>query len=190
MASTKRDHLIDTALELFNRHGFHATGIDRILAESGVAKMTLYNHFRSKDELILAVLRRRDETFRNNFMRAVERGAETPRARLLVMFDVLEAWFRDNSFNGCLFINASAEFCRDTETIQGGCVEHKKLMLDYVRELAAAAGAGDPDELARGLNLLMEGAVVTAQVLGTPAPAQDARKAAEVLVRDALGPAR
>lgn len=189
MASTKRDHLIDTALELFNRHGFHATGIDRILAESGVAKMTLYNHFKSKDELIRAVLRRRDETFRNNFMRAVERGAETPRERLLVMFDVLEGWFRDNSFSGCLFINATAEFCRDTDTIQGGCVEHKKLVLDYVRGLTAAAGARNSDALARALNLLMEGATVTAQVLGAPEVARDARRAAEVLVRDALGPA-
>ena len=67
MPSTKRDHLIDTALELFSRDGFQATGIDKILKESGVAKMTLYNHFKSKDELILAVLRRRDETFRNHY---------------------------------------------------------------------------------------------------------------------------
>ncbi|MEE8533082.1 MAG: helix-turn-helix domain-containing protein, partial [Alphaproteobacteria bacterium] len=61
MASSRRDHLVDTALALFCRDGFHATGIDRILAESGVAKMTLYKHFKSKDELILAALRRRDE---------------------------------------------------------------------------------------------------------------------------------
>ena len=135
------------------------------------------------------MLRRRDETFRNNFMRAVERAAGSPRARLLAMFDVLEDWFRDAAFNGCLFVNASAEFCRGTETIQGGCVEHKKLMLDYVRKLTAAAGARDPDELAHGLNLLMEGAVVTAQVLGRAAPARDARRAAEVLIRDALEPA-
>ena len=78
MASGKRDHLIDTALGLFSRYGYHAMGIDRILAESGVAKMTLYNHFKSKDELILAVLRRRDERFRNWFMRTVERRAKAP----------------------------------------------------------------------------------------------------------------
>ncbi|MCZ6886228.1 MAG: TetR/AcrR family transcriptional regulator, partial [Alphaproteobacteria bacterium] len=69
MASSKRDHLIETALGLFCRDGFHATGIDKILAASGCAKMTLYNHFTSKDELILAVLHRRDETFRNDFRR-------------------------------------------------------------------------------------------------------------------------
>ena len=87
MSSSKRDLLINTALELFSREGFHATGIDRILSESGVAKMTLYNHFKSKDELILAALRRRDETFRNWFMRTVEASAETPRGRLLASFD-------------------------------------------------------------------------------------------------------
>ena len=88
MASRRRDHLVDIALDLFSRDGFHATGIDKILAESGVAKMTLYKHFRSKDELILAALRRRDERFRNWFMRTVERRADTPRERLLAMFDV------------------------------------------------------------------------------------------------------
>ena len=83
MAPSRRDHLVDTALELFIRDGFHATGIDKILAESGVAKMTLYKHFKSKDELILSALRRRDERFRNWFMRAVESRAQAPRQRLL-----------------------------------------------------------------------------------------------------------
>ena len=69
MAAGKRDQLIEAALELFQREGFHATGVDRILAEAGVAKMTLYHHFRSKDELILAALRLRDERFRNTFMK-------------------------------------------------------------------------------------------------------------------------
>ena len=89
MAVSRRDHLVDTALEMFCRDGFHATGIDKILAHAGVAKMTLYNHFRSKDELILAALRRRDEKFRNWFMRAVERLGKTPRNRLLAIFDAL-----------------------------------------------------------------------------------------------------
>ena len=89
MASTRRDHLVDTALKLFARGGFHATGIDTILAEAGVAKMTLYNHFRSKEELILAVLRRRDELFRNWFVKRVEQQADQPRQRLIAMFDVL-----------------------------------------------------------------------------------------------------
>src|SRR5258708_27708372 len=106
MASLRRDHLVETALALFSKHGYHATGIDRILAEAGVAKMTLYKHFKSKDELILAALSRRDEKFRTWFMREVERHGRTPRERLLVVFDILEAWFQSREFRGCMFVNA------------------------------------------------------------------------------------
>jgi AcrR family transcriptional regulator len=179
--------LVDTALDLFYRHGFHATGIDKILEESGVAKMTLYKHFKSKDELILAALRRRDERFRNWFMRAVERRRKTPRERLLAIFDALEEWFRGRDFSGCMFINASAEFAPFDNPIHSAAAEHKRLILSYVHELASAAGAKDPDALAQGLMLLMEGAIVMAYVAGQPDAARQARKAAEILVRDALG---
>ena len=189
MASSKRDHLIDTALQLFSRDGFHATGIDKILRESGVAKMTLYNHFRSKDELILAVLRRRDETFRNWFMRTVEASTDSPRQRLLAIFDVLEQWFRQDGFCGCTFINATAEFGERTDVIRGSCAEHKRLVLDYLETLAAAAGARDPKALAFALNLLAEGAIVTAQVMGMKDAAQRAKESAAILIRDALEPA-
>ena len=137
MASTRRDHLVDTASRLFQRHGYHATGIDRILAEAGVAKMTLYNHFKSKDELILAALRRRDEQFRNAFMRNVERRAKDPRARLLACFDVLAEWFAESGFSGCSFINAAGEFAAPDDPIHAACGENKRLSLAYVRGLAA-----------------------------------------------------
>lgn len=185
MSSTKRDHLIDTALELFSRDGFHATGIDKILSVSGVAKMTLYNHFKSKDELILAVLRRRDETFRNWFMRSVEASADNPRDRLLAIFDAMEQWFRQEGFCGCTFINATAEFGERGDAIQGSCAEHKRLVLNYIERLAGAAGARNPAELAFALNLLVEGAIVTAQVMGKMDAAQQAKRAAEILIRDA-----
>ncbi|MDA1326838.1 MAG: TetR/AcrR family transcriptional regulator [Proteobacteria bacterium] len=188
MSSTKRDHLIDTALELFSRDGFHATGIDKILSASGVAKMTLYNHFKSKDELILAVLRQRDETFRNWFMRTVENSAEEPRDRLLAIFDALEQWIRQEGFCGCTFINAAAEFGERGDAILGSCAEHKRLMLDYVEKLAAAAGARDPEELAFALNLLAEGAIVTAQVMGQKDSAARAKRPAKILIQEAMEP--
>ncbi len=186
MASTRRDHLVDTALQLFQRHGYHATGIDRILAEAGVAKMTLYNHFKSKDELILAALRRRDEQFRNTFMRNVERRAKTPRARLLACFDALGEWFAESTFSGCSFINAAAEFAPPDDPIHAACGEHKRLSLAYVRDLVEQAGAADPQSLADGLMFLMEGAIVMAHVAGDPQAAQKAKRAAQVLVADAL----
>ena len=168
MASSKRDHLIDTALELFAHEGFQNTGIDKILAVSGVAKMTLYNHFKSKDELILAVLRRRDERFRNWFMRAVERRATAPRMQLLAVFDAIEEWFEEGDYCGCIFINATAEFGNRADSIRGSCAEHKRLVLDYLVELASAAGAPDPYDLAYSLNLLAKGAIVSAQVTRSP----------------------
>lgn len=186
MPASRRDHLIDTALGLFARHGFHATGIDRILAEAGVAKMTLYNHFRSKDELILAVLRRRDERFRNWFVRAVEHRAADARGRLLAIFDALEEWFGREDFTGCMFINAAAEFSGIADPIQGAAAEHKRLVAGYLAGLAEEAGAKDPERLAFELSLLLDGAIVCAHVCGVSDAAARAQAAAEVLIDTAL----
>ena len=185
MASPKRDHLVATALGLFNRDGFHATGIDKILSEAGVAKMTLYKHFKSKDELILAVLRRRDEEFRNWFMRAVESRAKTPRARLLAVFDAIAEWLKGRDFSGCMFINASAEFAPHDDPIHGAAAEHKRLIQAYLRELAQAAGADDAPGLAMELMLLMEGAIVMTYVAGVAGAASQAKAAARKLLRGA-----
>lgn len=186
MAQDRREHLVQTALDLFCREGFHATGIDRILTESGVAKMTLYKHFRSKDDLILAALRRRDEDFRNWFIRAVERRAETPRERLIALFDVLGEWFAQKTFTGCTFINAAAEYGRDDDPIHASAAEHKKLVRSYIKGLAASAGASDPDALANALTLLMEGAITMAYVCGEKDAAARARDTAETLVASSL----
>lgn len=183
MASGKRDHLVDTALDLFYQDGFHATGVDKILEKAGVARMTLYNHFKSKDELILATLRRRDEKFRNWFMRAVERLGKTPRNRLMAIFDALEEWFSGKDYSGCMFINASAEFARSDDPIHMAAGEHKNLILKYVRELAVAAGAREPEELADGLMLLMEGAIVMSYVAGDKTAAARAKTAAKILIQ-------
>ena len=189
MASPRRDQLVETALTLFAKQGYHATGIDKILAEAGVAKMTLYKHFKSKEELILAVLRLRDERFRNGFMRAVEQRAQSPRDRVLAAFDVLEDWIKSDEFYGCMFINACAEFASQDDPIHTAAAEHKRLMLGYVKELLRAAGLRDPELLAMQFCLLIEGAIVMAQVTGRAAAAGEARTAAEVLLKHALQPA-
>lgn len=186
MTSIRRDHLVDTALNLFSRYGFHATGIDRILSESGVAKMTLYKHFKSKDELILAALRRRDELHRNWFMREVESLATDPRDRLLALFTALEDWFQSDEFSGCCFINATAEYADKDDPIHAAAAEHKRLIRTYVLELAEAAEARDAQELTDQLMLLMEGAIVSAQITGETTSAQQARFAAEILIGRAV----
>ncbi len=186
MVSRKRDHLVDTALELFNQDGFHATGVDKIIEKAGVARMTLYNHFKSKDELILAALRRRDEKFRNWFMRTVERQSNTPQGRLMSMFDALGEWIAGDDFSGCMFINASAEFSCHDNPIHAVACEHKILILKYIQELTTAAGVTNPEELAGELMLLIEGAIVMAYVARDQNAATRAKKTAEKLLRLSL----
>jgi AcrR family transcriptional regulator len=187
MASLRRDHLVETALALFSKHGYHATGIDRILAESGVAKMTLYKHFRSKDDLILAALRRRDEEFFRWLQGEVEGRAATPRERLLGVFDALETWFRDPAFNGCCFINAAGEYGRKEDPVHVAAAEHKARITGYLRDLAQAAGATSAEDVARQMMLLVNGAIVAAHVNGDTNAARTARTLAEALLVGSLG---
>ena len=185
---TKRDQLIDCALELFRREGYHATGVDRIVNVAGVAKMTLYKHFASKEELILAALQRRDEGFSRTYAEELARPSLTPRARLLAVFDVLEDFIHDPAFSGCMFINASAEFADPEHPIHRATVAHKTSITDRLAGLAEEAGARDPGALAEQLSLLFDGALVTAQIKGPRDTVRNARDVAEKLVDQALRP--
>lgn len=187
---SKRDDLVDTALRLFYTQGFNATGIDKILAESGVAKMTMYKHFKSKDELILAALERRDEDFRAWLTTEMEK-ASGPRAKLFAMFDALEDWFNGRAFKGlgfagCAFINASSEFSNLDHPAHQIAASHKKRILEYLEDLCREAGAPDAPALAEQLALLKEGAIVTAQVRGLTSAAQIAKSIAEGLLKTSL----
>jgi AcrR family transcriptional regulator len=166
MPPSRRDELVDAAMRVFCLRGFHASGLESILQEAGICRMTLYNHFKSKDELILAAMRRRDETFRDRMMKFVESKARTPSDRLLAVFDFLEAWFTDDEFCGCMFINASAEFSDATSAPRQVAAEHKASVLRYIRDLCRDAGFADPGHVADQLHLLVEGAIVCAHVVG------------------------
>ncbi|GAO03365.1 TetR/AcrR family transcriptional regulator [Anaeromyxobacter sp. PSR-1] len=181
-----REKLVETAAALFYRHGCHAVGIDTVLAEAGVAKMTLYRHFRSKDELVLAALRRMDERFRNAFMAAVERASDTPAGRLDALFDVVRDWVRGKDFYGCPFINVTAEFAAHDDPVHVAAAEHKRLALEYIERLAAEAGAADARGLARALKVLLEGCTVLAQVTGQPGFVDDAQQAARLVLQEGL----
>jgi len=185
-ALSKRDVIVTEALKLFYRDGFNATGVERIIREAGVSKKTLYNHFRSKDELVLATLRKRDELFRNNIMRETERLASAPRDRLLAIFDAHDQWFQEKNFSGCMFINAAAEFSDHDDPSHVISAEHKRLVRDYIRGQAELAGVKDPESLARQLNLLLEGAIVDAHVSGVKDSALMAKEMATVFVDRAV----
>src|SRR5689334_6741165 len=105
-----RERIDQTAYELFSRHGIRAVGVDTISARSGVAKMTLYKHYRSKKDLALAFLRRREELWTHSWLQhEVERRARAPAARLLAVFDVFDKWFRRSDFEACSFVKVLLE---------------------------------------------------------------------------------
>jgi AcrR family transcriptional regulator len=183
---SKREFLIDTALRLFYEHGFHAVGIDAIVAASGIAKTTLYRYFPTKDDLILAALRRRDEWWRRLFVQGINKRAKDPRSKLLAGFEVLEEWFNDSPFRGCFFINASAEFPNEADAAHRAAAEHKRMFTQIIRGLCAEAGARNPEAMAEQLVLLMEGAIVTAQVSRRPEAARTARRTAELVLKSEL----
>ncbi len=189
-ALSKRDQLVNTALAMFTRDGFHSTGINGILEEAGVAKMTLYKYFKSKDELVVAALRLRDERFRDWFMQYVEADDAGPRERLLRVFDALNLWFNDKSvpgdkFRGCTFVNAASEYHDIDNPVRSLCAEHKRMMSMYLRGLVVQAGLRNPDSLAQQLNLLVEGAISNAYVCGDKNSALTGKAAAEALIKAA-----
>jgi AcrR family transcriptional regulator len=177
-----RDHLLETALRLFNQHGYHAAGIDLIIAEAGVAKTTLYRHFETKEEPILAALERRDEEARDAMRAFVEQRASDPVQRLLVTFDFLETLFRDERFRGCIFVNAAGEHKDSANPVFRAAALHKRLTLAYFEELAHAARLAEPKRIAAEINLLHEGAIAVAQMTRTAAPARQAKRMAAQLL--------
>lgn len=186
MRPSKRDELVRKALEIFYREGFHATGMDRLASETGISKTTMFKHFRTKDELILAVLRLRDEQFRSWMFRRMQEAGPA-RAQLLAMFDALAEWFARPEFRSCMFIKAASEYPVPGHPIHTQAAEHKRLLFIELERIAAAAGANDPAALARALLLLKEGAIVTAHLGHEANPAADAKAAAGILLATVPG---
>jgi AcrR family transcriptional regulator len=182
---TKRDQLLETAWRLFYRDGYHATGIDRILADAGVAKMTLYKHFRSKEELILATLEKRSVQFRESFSRFLHAKKRAPERQLLAVFDWLSDWVSSKEFRGCFFQKAMAEYQDAYDPIHRAALAHKAAFHGEIRRLVVAAGLANPKALADQLALLVEGAIVNSHAIGSPLPAVQAREAARSLIKNA-----
>jgi AcrR family transcriptional regulator len=182
--ASARERLLAAADELFYEGGIHTIGIDRVIERAGVAKATLYSAFGSKDELIRAYLTRRHEVRQDRMMRGLERF-KTPRTRLLGVFDVLGEVSAEPGFRGCAFYNASAE------SQPGGAVEEvsdesRAWTRSLFADLARAAGAKDPDQLARQLSLLYDGALVSARMDRDLQAAAAARVVATGLVDAAI----
>ncbi|QCR45009.1 TetR family transcriptional regulator [Curtobacterium sp. SGAir0471] len=190
-----RSRIIDAADALFTARGFQSVGIDEIRTTAGVSLKKLYSVFPGKEQLIAAVLSGRHEYWECGIEQAVA-AAESPRDRLLAVYDFLEQWFGDDTFRGCGFINAFGELGGTSPAVAEIAREHKDSFQRYVAGLAAAAvpDLDAAEELAAQLALLAEGAQTTAAIAGATTPARHARRAAATLIdvamHEATDPAR
>jgi AcrR family transcriptional regulator len=190
-ARNARDRLINKAIDLFYTRGFNAVGIDLILSEVGVTKTTFYKHFESKDDLVIAAIRQRDEWETHAWAHAVRQFAgEDPRAQLLASFDVLDVWFNDPSFGGCIFINAAAEFPDQRDPVHKAAAEHKQKAWRRWRELAEQAGAREPDAFADQYTMLFEGTLIMRHVHNRNDAAKLAKATAQRLIDEFIPPDR
>jgi AcrR family transcriptional regulator len=184
---TGRARLVHAAIELFYSHGFQAVGVDQVIAAAGVTKTTFYKHFESKDDLVAAAIRQRDAWEMQAWTAAVEKLAgDDPRQKLLAFFDVLDVWFNAPDFRGCQFINAAAEFPNPQDPVHQVAAAHKRKNRDYFRDLAAAAGAADPESFADRYTALVEGTLVLRHVHGRDDAAKVIKPAVESLLANAL----
>ena len=158
-----RERLLQTAYDLFTHSGVPTVGVDRIVAEAGVAKMTLYRHFRSKDELVVAALERREQVWTNDWLiREVERREATPKGRLLAMFDLFDEWFRREDYEGCFFTNSLIESHDRLSRIADESVRRLENVRAFVKGLAQEMGMADAEGFSRVWQLLMLGAITAA----------------------------
>ena len=186
-APDARERILEAAYELFSRNGIRAVGIDAIIERSGVARMTLYRHFGSKDALVLAFLARREERWTNDWLqREVHERATDPGERLLAIFDVFDSWFQREDFEGCSFINVLLEISDRRHELNRASADHLARIRAFVTDLAAQAGVADPDGLAHKWHILMKGSIVAAGE-GDRQAARRAREVAALVLRDARG---
>lgn len=174
----RKQHLVNTAMSLFNESGYHATGIDLILAQAKVSKATLYKHFRSKDELILAALAQRHDQVLAMFTDKMMSVEATSAERVLSVFDALHEWFQSDDFYGCNFINASAEYADAEHPIHQLATQHKQVIVDLIQENLSVENKHKADQI----GILVEGAIVMAHTRGMKKAAQMAKKMGESLI--------
>ena len=180
--SGARERIVETAEKLFYANGIRAVGIDRIIAEAGVAKMSLYNHFSSKDELLLAVLQHREEMVSRFFASAIQQYVDDGLDRLSAFFSALKAWFESKGFRGCAFINAVVELADARHPASKFSIHHKELFHKMIGEIMTETYGPKAAAFVPAVALLVEGAIVTAVMEGNSNAAEVARETALTLL--------
>ena len=158
-----REEILATAYELFTQRGIRAVGVDEVIAKSGVAKATLYKHFRSKNDLARAFLDQREQRWSRDFIEAGSaKRADDPEGQLLAIFDMLDEWYlRNDSFRERSFMSVLLEMGTGHPVGQA-CVQHLANLRTMVAARAAAAGLAEPEDFALSFHILMEGSIILA----------------------------
>ncbi|MFI9807774.1 TetR/AcrR family transcriptional regulator [Streptomyces sp. NPDC052301] len=172
-----REALLDAAEALFYARGIQAVGMDQVRAASGLPLKRIYRLFATKEDLVVAVLERRDRRWRASLAARVD-PIPDPRERVLAVFDWLAEWFAEPGFRGCAWINAHGELGSSSEPVLAEVRSHKQAFRDQLTAWVRATGA----PVAEPVFLLAEGAIVTAGISGDPAPARQARAAVAALL--------
>jgi AcrR family transcriptional regulator len=179
---TARERILATAAKLFYRDGIRAVGIDTVLAESGVAKASLYRVFPSKDALIAAFVAERDETFWTRWDAVAAEYADDPRGLLRALLASMAERIGGPGFRGCPFLNVSTEFPDEAHPGRVIARANKDEMRSRLASICARIGVADPDRVAGQLMLLINGAYVTGQMAPDPDLARNLADAAERLL--------
>ncbi|WGS83968.1 TetR/AcrR family transcriptional regulator [Methylomonas sp. UP202] len=187
MAKQLQERILQAASELFYSQGIKATGVEAIVKMAGTNKMTLYNYFPSKDDLVVAFLRKRDEEFRSWLVGRVNDKASEPKHKLLAIFDVIGEWLDIPEFRGCAFINAAAEFPLEGNPVHQVSTEFYDNFRCYMSDLAKQCGITSADSLALQLSLLVEGAIVSEQMKRHSCVVEQAKLAARILIESHIG---
>jgi AcrR family transcriptional regulator len=158
-----RERILGTAYELFSHRGVHDVGVDELVERAGVAKATLYNHFPSKDQLVLAFLEQREQIWTYGWVeREARRRGGTPEEQLLAIFDLFDEWFRGDDFEGCSFVNTLLEFADLNHPVGRASADYLENIRSVIRDLALEGGLRDPDAFALSWHILMKGSIVQA----------------------------
>ena len=181
-----RERILETADELFYREGIHAVGIDTIIEKSGVAKMSLYRSFASKDDLVSAYLQSRSQRYWQWWDGIMARNTNEPRRQLRDLFEAIAVRARRPEFRGCPLLKAAAEFPEEGCRARVVALAHKQELRKRLLKLCRTIGAHQPDVLSNQLLMLIEGAYSTAGILGKRDAVKATAKAAEALIDSAI----
>lgn len=185
-ALAPRERILKAASDLFYRFSIHTVGVDRIIAESGVAKMTFYKHFPSKADLIATYLRLKSAVWFQMLATATEKPGLSPLERVLAIFDALGESFRVPSFRGCPFVKGLAEFGPDANSpeVQAIIATYFKGLHEFVASLIEPLALNRPEKAVLQILSLIQGSIVIAQSTRDPAIAEANRDAARLLLED------